>query len=159
MKITHINIITFVFKHYLKTAIIFASVHHGNTRKIVEQLAQNNDVDLIDATQVKEKDLSEYDRIGFASGIYYGKFHQSVLNFASVNLPEYKEVFLICTYGGSAAYQSIETIIKDKHCNVIGKFSCKGYDTFGPFKLVGGIAKGHPNEKDLTAAMEFYQSL
>ena len=143
----------------MKTAIIFASVHHGNTRKIVEQIARNNNVDLIDATQVKEKDLSEYDRIGFASGIYYGKFHQSVLNFASVNLPEYKEVFLICTYGGSAAYQSIETIIKDKHCNVIGKFSCKGYDTFGPFKLVGGIAKGHPNEKDLTAAMEFYQSL
>ena len=143
----------------MKTAIIFASVHHGNTRKIVEKIARNNDVDLIDATQVKEKDLSEYDRIGFASGIYYGKFHQSVLNFASVNLPEYKEVFLICTYGGSAAYQSIETIIKDKHCNVIGKFSCKRYDTFGPFKLVGGIAKGHPNEKDLTAAMEFYQSL
>ena len=143
----------------MKTAIIFASVHHGNTRKIVEKIARNNDVDLIDATQVKEKDLSEYDRIGFASGIYYGKFHQSVLNFASVNLPEYKEVFLICTQGGSAAYQSIETIIKDKHCNVIGKFSCKGYDTFGPFKLVGGIAKGHPNEKDLTAAMEFYQSL
>ena len=143
----------------MKIAIIFASVHHGNTRKVVEQIAQNNDVDLIDATQEKEKDLSEYDRIGFASGIYYGKFHQSVLNFASVNLPEYKEVFLICTHGGSAAYQSIETIIKDKHCNVIGKFSCKGYDTFGPFKLVGGIAKGHPNEKDLTAAMEFYQSL
>lgn len=143
----------------MKTAIIFASVHHGNTRKIVEQIAQNNDVDIIDATQVKEKDLSEYDRIGFASGIYYRKFHQSVLNFASVNLPEYKEVFLICTHGGSAVYQSIETIIKDKHCNVIGKFSCKGYDTFGPFKLVGGIAKGHPNEKDLTAAMEFYQSL
>ena len=143
----------------MKIAIIFASVHHGNTRKVVEQIAQNNDVDLIDATQVKEKDLSEYDRIGFASGIYYGKFHQSVLNFASVNLPEYKEVFLICTLGGSAAYQSIETIIKDKHCNVIGKFSCKGYDTFGPFKLVGGIAKGHPNERDLTAAMEFYQSL
>lgn len=142
----------------MKIAIIFASVHHGNTRKVVEQIAQNNDVDLIDATQVKEKDLSEYDRIGFASGIYYGKFHQSVLNFASVNLPEYKEVFLICTHGGSA-YQSIETIIKDKHCNVIGKFSCKGYDTFGPFKLVGGIAKGHPNEKDLAAAMEFYQSL
>ena len=59
----------------MKIAIIFASVHHGNTRKVVEQIAQNNDVDLIDATQVKEKDLSEYDRIGFASGIYYGKFH------------------------------------------------------------------------------------
>ena len=30
---------------------------------------------------------------------------------------------------------------------------------FGPFKLVGGIAKGHPNDRDLTAAMEFYRSL
>ena len=49
----------------MKTAIIFASVHHGNTRKVVEQIAQNNDVDLIDATQVKEKDLSEYDRLCF----------------------------------------------------------------------------------------------
>ena len=143
----------------MKIAIIFASVHHGNTRKVVEQIAQNNDVDLIDATQEKEKDLSEYDRIGFASGIYYGKFHQTVLKFALANLPANKNVFLLCTCGGSAAFQSIETIIKDKHCNVIGKFSCKGYDTFGPFKLVGGIAKGHPNEKDLTAAMEFYQSL
>ena len=37
----------------MKIAIIFASVHHGNTRKVVEQIAQNNDVDLIDATQVK----------------------------------------------------------------------------------------------------------
>ena len=143
----------------MKAVIVYASVHHGNTKKIVDKIANEYEVELVDATQVKEKELSGYDVIGFASGIYYGKFHQAVLNFASVNLPEYKEVFLICTYGGSAAYQSIETIIKDKHCNVIGKFSCKGYDTFGPFKLVGGIAKGHPNEKDLTAAMEFYQSL
>ena len=69
------------------------------------------------------------------------------------------EVFLISTYGGSTNYKSIENILKEKHAKVIGKFGCKGYDTFGPFKLVGGIAKGHPNEKDLTAAMEFYQSL
>lgn len=41
----------------------------------------------------------------------------------------------------------------------IGKFSCKGYDTFGPFKLVGGIAKGRPNAKDLAAAVDFYRGL
>ena len=40
-----------------------------------------------------------------------------------------------------------------------GKYSCKGYDTFGPFKLIGGIAKGHPNEKDLAGAVEFYQNI
>ncbi len=34
-------------------------------------------------------------------------------------------------------------IIRDR------KFGCKGYDAFGPFKLFGGIAKGHPDEDDI----------
>ena len=143
----------------MKTAIIYASVHHGNTKKIIDEIAKSNEVDLIDATQTIEKDLSGYDLVGFASGIYYGKFHQSVLKFASVNLIERKNVFLICTYGGSDAFKSIEPIIADKHDKLVGKFSCKGYDTFGPFKLIGGVAKGHPDEKDLAAAVEFYQNL
>ena len=82
-----------------------------------------------------------------------------MLNFGAVNLPQEKKVFLICTHGGSAAFQSIETILEGKHADLIGKFSCKGYDTYGPFKLVGGIAKGHPDEKDLTAAVDFYKGI
>ncbi len=143
----------------MKTAIVYASVHHGNTKKIVEEIAKDQNVDLVDVTQVKEKDLSEYDAIGFASGIYYGKFHQAVLNFGAVNLPQEKKVFLICTHGGSAAFQSIEIILESKHADLIGKFSCKGYDTYGPFKLVGGIAKWHPDEKDLMAAVDFYKEI
>ena len=34
----------------------------------------------------------------------------------------------------------------------------QGYDTFGPFKLVGGLAKGHPKERDLEQARAFYQT-
>jgi len=143
----------------LKSVIITASVHHGNTRKIVDAIADKFDVEIIDATKVKEKDLSNYDLIGFASGIYYGKFHQSVLNFASVNLPASKDVFYICTNGGNASFKSIEDVIIGKNCNEAGRFSCKGYDTFGPFKLVGGIAKGHPDDKDIAEAIEFYKGL
>ena len=33
------------------------------------------------------------------------------------------------------------------------------YDTFGPFKLVGGIAKGHPDDKDIQNAVEFVKNL
>ena len=97
--------------------------------------------------------------IGFASGVYYGKFHQTVLNFASVNLPANKDVFLICTCGGSAVFQSIEEVVKSKQGKAAGKFSCKGYDTFGPFKLVGGIAKGHPDDKDVADAVAFYKEI
>ena len=48
----------------MKTAIVYASVHHGNTKKIIDEIAKTNDVELIDATQTAEKDLSEYDLIG-----------------------------------------------------------------------------------------------
>ena len=39
-----------------------------------------------------KKRTEEYDLIGFASGVYGGKFHQSVLKFASVNLTDNKMV-------------------------------------------------------------------
>lgn len=143
----------------MKKVIVYASVHHGNTKKLVERIAKECGVDLIDAVHQPEADLSEYDMIGFASGIYFSKFHQAIIKFASENLPEDKNVFLICTYGGSANYKSFERIIKKKRANIIGTFGCKGYDTFGPFKLVGGIAKGHPNEKEMESAVRFVDGL
>ena len=95
---------------------------------------------------IPEKDLNRYDRIGFASGIYYSKFHQAVLNFAAVNMPQNKQTFFISTYGGKADYTSIEKALTAKNSVLLGKYGCKGYDTFGPFKLMGGLAKGHPDE-------------
>ena len=77
----------------MKIAIVYASVHHGNTKKLVDAIADAYGTELIDATKIKEKNLSEYDLIGFASGIYYSKFHKSVLKFAEDNLPESKKVF------------------------------------------------------------------
>ncbi len=143
----------------MKSVIIYASVHHGNTQKVVEAIAKECSVELVNAVDVKEKDLSEYDLIGFASGIFYGKFHQAVLNFASVNLPQDKNVFLMMTQGGTGGFDSIEEVLKGKNAKIVDRFSCKGYDTFGPFKLVGGIAKGHPDERDLADAVAFYKRL
>ncbi len=140
-------------------AIIYASVHHGNTKKVVEAIAKECEVELIDATKVKEKDLSGYEAVGFASGIYYSRFHQSVINFAAANLYENAKVFYICTNGGKAFFKSIEAVAKSKNAIEIGRFSCKGYDTFGPFKLIGGLAKGHPDETDLNNAVEFFKGL
>ena len=143
----------------MRKAIVYTSVHHGNTEKLVKRIAEECQVDLIDAIKQMNADLNDYDMIGFASGIYFSKFHQSILEFAEKNLPDDKKIFLICTYGGSANYKSIEQILDKKHASVVGKFGCKGYDTFGPFKLVGGIAKGHPNEEDMKNAVDFVKGL
>ena len=143
----------------MRKVIVYASVHHGNTEKLVKSIAEECQVGLIDAVKQSDADLNSYDMIGFASGIYFSKFHQSILEFAEKNLLDNKKVFLISTYGGSANYKSIEQILNKKYSKVIGKFGCKGYDTFGPFKLVGGIAKGHPDEDDIKNAVKFVKGL
>lgn len=143
----------------MKTVIVYASVHHGNTKKLLERIAEKCDIDLIDATQQLKADLTPYDKIGFASGIYFSKFHQKIIGFASENLPENKDVFLICTYGGTANYRSLEDCLKEKSAHLIGTFGCKGYDTYGLFKIIGGIAKGHPNENDMEKAVDFITNL
>lgn len=53
----------------MKTAIVFASTHHGNTKKLVDAIAGKYPVAVFDAESVPEADLTGYDRIGFASGI------------------------------------------------------------------------------------------
>ena len=65
------------------------------------------------------------------------------------------------TYGVAkgAGAKDVAAVAAEKGCPVLGEFGCKGYDTFGPFRLVGGIAKGHPDERDLADARCFYRAL
>ena len=142
-----------------KTVIIYHSSHHGNTKKLVDAIAQGHDVALIDAAAQKQADLGQYDLIGFASGIYGGSFHPDVLDFARKNLPEGKRVFFLYTYAGLGGAKSIAAAVREKSAAVAGEFGCKGFNTFGPFKLVGGTSKGHPDQADLENARRFFEGL
>ena len=44
----------------MRTAIVYASVHHGNTEKLVKRIAEECQVDLIDAVKQPDADLSSY---------------------------------------------------------------------------------------------------
>ena len=81
----------------LHTAIVYYSKHHGNTKKLLDAIARENDVTLIDVTEKPDADLSTFDRIGLASGIYYSSFAKQLLAFADAHLPENKEVFWLIT--------------------------------------------------------------
>lgn len=145
----------------MKTAIVYYSKHHQNTKKLIDSIAAQHEITLIDATQVSNADLTGYDLIGFASGIYYSKFHKSVLNIASKNLPEGKNVFFLYTYGAfkEGYTKSIEAAIVGKSAHIAGSYGCFGFNTFGPFKLIGGMAKGHPTQDELDKAVAFYNGL
>lgn len=145
----------------MKTAICYYSRHHGNTRKVLDAMAGEGGVGLIDVTAQQAVRLEEYDCIGFASGVYFGKFHDGVLSFARKYLPHGKAcVFRLHLWRRQRdQHEALLEIAKEKNCPILGKFGCKGFDTFGPFKLVGGIAKGHPNTQDLERARSFYREI
>lgn len=145
----------------MSTAIVYYSKHHGNTKKLLDAIAEKHPVTLIDVTAQPDADLSGYERIGFASGIYYSAFAKQIISFANAHLPERKDVFYIYTHGAPKGdfLKAMREIADKKHCREIGDYRCQGFDTFGPFKLVGGIAKGHPTEEEIKGAVTFYQQL
>ena len=146
----------------MRTAIVYYSKHHGNTKKLLDAIAAADaDVTLIDVTERPDADLSPYDRIGLASGIYYGTFARQILSFAEARLPEGRDVFYIYTHGAPTGnfLKTAREIADSRKCRVIGSYGCRGFDTFGPFKLLGGIAKGHPTEDEIRGAAEFYRSM
>lgn len=146
----------------MKTAIVFYSEHHGNTKKLIDAIAAENDVTIIDATKDENQDLADYDLIGFASGIYYGKFAGQVIKYAERNLNTIgKKVFFLYTYGSErkSYCMDIESLVKSKGSEVVGRYGCSGFDTFGPFKLVGGLCKGHPDSQEIQGAVDFFAEL
>lgn len=146
----------------MKTAIVYYSKHQGNTKKLLDAIRNADpDVDLFDVTNSSTVYLSKYDRIGIASGVYYSSFAKQVIEYASKNLPEGKPVFFIYTHGAPKGefLKRIREVTNQKHCIELGAYHCKGFDTFGPFKIVGGIAKGHPTKEETEQAVLFYRDL
>lgn len=145
----------------MKTIIIYESTHHGNTKKLVDAIAGKYDVETADLKDAGNIKLSEYGRIGFASGIAFGKFYNDILGYMEKNLPDEKEVFLLFTCGhyNRRFSDAAKKLAELRSCRVLGIYGCTGYDTYGPFKLVGGISKGHPTQEEIQGAVDFFGKL
>ena len=145
-----------------KTIIIYTSYHHNNTKKLLDEISKKKNIKLIKAENVNSINLDDYDYIGFASGIYTFDFSKQIINLVkNIELKEKQKVFLIYTYGFKLKQydKNIISILKDKRIEVIGSFGCKGYDTFGILKYIGGISRNHPNNKDFTNAKNFINNI
>jgi flavodoxin len=142
----------------LKKLIIYSSKHHGNTEKVAKAMAESINADIMRAGDVVINALDAYQLIGFGSGIYGGRMDKSIIELLD-KLPAYsdKKAFVFSTSGiGKDEYNdSAKQKLQEKGFEIIGSFACKGYDTFGPFKLVGGIAKGRPDDDDIQKAKNF----
>ena len=144
-----------------KIVIVYESVHQRNTKKLVKAISERYNLTLIDAKSEEKIDLFEYDIIGFASGIDFGKFYPNIEQCLKENLPENKNVFFMytCAKPNKKFTQAIKTEALKKNANILGEYGCKGYNTYGPWKLIGGINKHHPDDNDISGAIKFFENI
>ncbi|HEC76195.1 MAG TPA: flavodoxin [Thermoplasmatales archaeon] len=146
----------------MKTLIIYVSFHHRNTERIANEIAEVMNAEMVKPEEVKIENILSYDLIGFGSGIYFMKHHPSLLKIIDKLPVVDKMAFIFSTKGAFPiwlCHMTIKRKLKQKGFKIIGEFSCRGFDTYGPLKYIKGINKGKPDENDLNNAREFARNL
>ncbi len=145
-----------------KAVILYYSIHHENTKKVVEAVCEQLSVDLVRIPAQEPVNLDGYDLIGFASGIYMSEFGKPIRRFVEERGDlSGKNCFTLYTCGALKGDYAgaFEDLLRATGANVTAGWHCRGFDTYGPFKLVGGIAKGRPNKEDLAGAVKYVEKL
>jgi len=91
----------------MKTFIVCFSYHHKNTEKIASVFAKTLDAEVKMPGEVSPQGFSEYDLVGFGSGISFGKHYKVLIDFAD-KLPPVtkKKAFIFSTSGQTAKHQN-----------------------------------------------------
>lgn len=150
----------------MKTLIFYKSFHHKNTEKIAQAMARVIDAHTLSVDdETRELDVSGYDLIGIGSGIYFGKFHDSVLDLIPrIKGLDSKNVFIFSTSGskktmGNDFEKKIREVLEKRKVNLLGAFDARGVSTFALLKVFGGMNKDRPNEHDIKEAQNFIKNI
>lgn len=149
--------------------IVCASVHHGNTRRVAEAMAAASGGHVYEPGDEALRAAGDCALLGIGSGIYFGHHHRSVLVFAgALEAGRNRPAFIFSTSGtgdrlariaGRHYHRALRNALRDGGFSVEGEFSCRGYDTYAPWRIFGGFARGHPDENDLQNARTFMLGL
>jgi len=148
----------------VRSAIVFESLHHGNTKQVAEAMAAAIGADLFYLRDRRRADLQDYDLVGFGSGIYGSKHHRDLIGFAARSrLRKGARVFIFSTAGlpflSGLWHRALRAELTKKGVTIAGELCLPGYDTYAIFGLVGGINRGRPGEEDLERAERFARSI
>ena len=151
--------------------IFLYSYHHGNTSQIANVIAPVINAQIVDVDKVNMENfdfsiLKNYPLIGFGAGIDSGRHYKLSLDFAE-KLPNLKDkkAFIFST---SAIYKekkmfkdhsALREILLSKSLEIVGEYSCLGFNTNSFLKYFGGMNKGRPNAEDLKRARLFAEGL
>ena len=118
--------------------------------------------DILKPSEVEMNTINEYDLIGFGSGIYAGKHHESLFQLVKLLPSGKKNAFIFSTRAIQPLtfyHKILRKRLEEKGFTILNEFSCQGFSTYGPLKFIGGINKGRPNTEDIEKARLFAQEL
>jgi len=150
----------------MKAIILLVSYHHKNTEKIARSMAKVLDAEIKKPSEVDPSSLKDYDLVGFGSGVYSAQHHPSFIDLVE-KLPGSpgKRAFLFTTTGAPRIaindefirknHKKIRDVLEAKGYEIVGEFSCRGWNTNSFLKFFGGLNRGRPNEEDLKLAERF----
>jgi flavodoxin len=145
----------------MKSLIVCVSTSHGNTRRVADRMAEVLHAEVVEREAVDLDTLGEYDLVGFGSGIFFTTAHPRLWRLVC-RLPRVhgSRAFTFFTSGGPEVplvgySQPIRYVLALKGFCVLGSFSCRGLNTIGLLRLVGGYNKDRPNGGDLDRAAAF----
>ncbi len=147
----------------MKIAIVYKSIHHSNTRRVAEAMAAALGAEIYTVEKAAALDASQFDVVGLGSGIYFYRHHHELRQLVATWPKVPLKSFVFSTAGISSLsswwHASLVWLLRRRGSEVIGEFSCPGFDTVGPLWLIGGLHRGRPSEHDLARAAEFARSL
>ena len=149
----------------MNTLLVCASRSHGNTAKVAHAMAEVLGALMVDVSEFDPRRIREYDLVGFGSGIYGMSFDRELRRVVA-SLPPTRgtDAFVFATSGFGRINERpfrrpLAAMLEDAGYRVIDSFCCRGFDTWLPLRIVGGINKGHPGEADLARARDFAERL
>lgn len=149
-----------------KVIVIVHSYHHGNTEKVAKSIAGVLNAEVRKPQNVTPEELGDYSLVGLGSGIDSSRHYKPILDFAEKLHPvDGQKVFIFSTAGTASKkskltnHTELRKILVSKGYEVIGEFDCKGYDTFGILKYIGGINRSRPSNMDLANAKDFAREM
>lgn len=146
----------------MKSLIVCASRSHGNTRRVADRMAEVLDAEVVTPESVDPAAIPEYDVVGFGSGVYHTMVDARLRTLIR-HLPvvdHRTRAFAFCTSGVPVSpvwdyNRPVRDRLEQKGFEVIGSFSCPGFDTGWPFGFIGGINRARPDARDLDRAATF----
>lgn len=150
-----------------RTLMLCKSVHHQNTAKVARAIAEPLAAHVLEPEHASHKLLDEHELIGFGSGVYFGRLHPALFEWLDqlpgTTMSRRKPAFIFSTAGlsflASSWHAAFKAALAQKGFDVVGEFHCRGFDTWGPLWLIGGINRPHPDQRDLARAATFAERL